>query len=112
MNRATLFEIVNGGNKTQYPSIRDETQHYDTQCGRCGDLTLARSIQDIHGIPIKRYPAEGIYVWDIKDGEEGIKNTLKSEDPLPWFYHYPARNKFRQFQEWADQFGSNKKFKE
>ncbi len=112
MNRETLFSIVNGGNKTEFPSIRDETQLYDKQCGRCGDLTLARAIMDIHGIPVKRYPVEGIYVWDIKGGEEGIINTLKSSDPLPWFYHYPARNKFTQFQKWADEFGSNKKFKE
>ena len=112
MHKQTLFKIVDGGNKGRFPSIRDEAQFYDSKCGKAGDLTLARAIEDFHGIPIKPYPAEGIYVWDIQGGDEGIIKTLKSTDPLPWFYHYPARGRFRQFQAWVDQFGSNKKFLE
>jgi hypothetical protein len=109
MNRDTLFHVVNTGNKTAFPSLRDETNFYDKPCGRCGDLTITRAISDFHGVPVKPYPAEGIYVWDTKGKttEEAYKNSLKMTDPLPWLYHYPARDRFRQFQEWVDQFGSN-----
>jgi hypothetical protein len=112
MNRETLYSVINGGNKTEYPSLRDATNHYDEACGRCGDLTITRVINDIHGIPLKPYPARGIYVWDLdgKKGDDAIIETLKQEDPerLPWLYHYPARNKFQQFYAWVQEFGANK----
>jgi hypothetical protein len=115
MNRETLFEIVNGGNKTEFPSIRDETDFYDKPCGRCGDLTLARAIEDIHHIPIKPYAAGGIFVWDVAphpNNEEGYKMSLQVDEPLAWYYHYLAKNKFRQFQAWAEEFGSNKELED
>ncbi len=116
MNRETLFEIVNGGNKTAFPSIRDETAFYDKRCGQCGDLSIARVIEDIHHIRIKDFAAKGNYIWDVaplSDDDEGYKMSLQLDGPqLPWFYHYPAKDKFRQFHAWVDEFGSNKELED
>ena len=110
MNRDTLFHVLNSGNKTLFPSIREETDFYDAQCGRCGDLTIARAIVDFHSVPVKPYPTGGIYVWGIdgKNTDSDFIRSLRMKNPLPWLYHYPARDRFPQFQKWVDEYGSNK----
>jgi len=114
MNRDTLFHVLNSGNKTKFPSIRDETAFYDKQCGRCGDLAITKALINYHGIPVKPYPAEGIYVWvtEGKNTSDDYIASLRMTDPLPWYYHYPARGRFRKFQKWVDEFGSNKKLED
>jgi len=114
MNRETLFHVLHSGDKKLYPSLRDETDFYDEQCGRCGDLTITRAMVDFHGVPLKRYPMNGIYVWDALGGKTDADyiRSLQMTDPLPWLYHYPARDRFVQFQSWVDEFGSNKKLED
>ena len=114
MNRETLLHVVNSGNKTEYPSIRDETAFYDKPCGRCGDLAIARVMMDFHGVPIMPFPLKGIYVWGIegKNTDDDYKRSLQMTDPLPWLYHYPAKNRFKEFQKWADEFGSNEQLED
>jgi hypothetical protein len=107
MNRKTLFLMQEGGDKTAFPTLRDETNKFDIECGRCGDLTIARVMTDHRHITIRPYPVEGIYVWNFKDGDQGLLNSLKNTNPLPWFYHYPARDRFHFVHEKATEFGSN-----
>lgn len=112
MNRETLFHVITSGDKATYPTLRDEVARFDMACGRCGDLAITRVLEELHGVPLHDYPAQGIYIWDIdgRHGYEAIIDSLKQEDPdrLPWLYHYPAYKKFRHFQQWVTETGANK----
>ena len=110
-NRATLAKIQLGGDKAKYPSIRNETNKFDEECGRCGDLTIARVIRDHRHIPLVMYP-KGSYTWhfeDHKNGDAGLIQSLNTTDPIPWLYHYPAKNRFHHLHMLAVEMGSNKK---
>jgi hypothetical protein len=113
MNRETLFTIVNGGNRTEFPSVRDETNIFDKVCSRAGDLTIARAMNEIHHVAMKMYVVKGFWVMDDYPNDEDWIKTLQSEDPLPWFYHYPAKHRgFKKFQAWVDEYGSNKELED
>ena len=111
MNRESMFSVIEGGDKTRFQTLRDETQFYDEKCGRAGDLTISRAVEDFHGIPITTFPFGGIYIWEWDldgRGDIGVVTTLQKNDPLPLLYHYPARDKFPKVHQWVNDFGSNK----
>ena len=106
-NRDTLEKIQLGGDRVKYPSLRDETNKFDVECGRCGDLTIARVIEDHRNITLLHYP-KGSYTWNFEDGDKGLVASLNASDPLPFLYHYPAKNRFPFVHEKVRELGSNK----
>jgi hypothetical protein len=109
MTRDTLFQIVEGVDHANYPDLRAEADVFDVICGRCGDLAIARVIEDIHHIPVLAYPLmNGTYVWDLPNPDGGFEYTLGLSDPLPWLYHYPAKNKFYEMQAVVERINANR----
>ncbi len=79
MTRDTLFRIVETAE-----DLRAETDSYDHVCWRCGDLAIARVIEDIHHIPVEPYPMiNGTYLWDLPnpdgDGPASVVVPLPGE---------------------------------
>jgi hypothetical protein len=104
MTRDTLFRIVETAE-----DLRAETDSYDHVCWRCGDLAIARVIEDIHHIPVEPYPMmNGTYVWDLPNPDGAFEFTLGLSDPLPWLYHYPAKNKFYEMQQIVERINANR----
>ena len=105
-NRETLFRIEEGVDRSRFENLRNETDLFDIECGRCGDLVIARVIKDRRGIPIVEYPA-GSYTWDFADGDVGLIASLKSTSPLPWLYHYPAKGRMEFIHQKGLEFKTN-----
>jgi len=107
-NRKTLIMIEEGTDRTKYANLRNETDIYDIECGRCGDLVIARVWKDRRNVTLEHYP-KGSYTWDFDNKDEGLIESLKTADPLPWLYHYPAKNRQHWMHEQATRLGSNKR---
>jgi hypothetical protein len=108
-NRNTLIMSEERTDRTKFSNFRNETDIYDAECGRCGDLVIAKIWNERRNVTLEHVP-KGAYVWDFPNGEDGLLESLKSSDPLPWLYHYPAKNRQHWMQEKVDEFGSNKEF--
>ena len=106
MNRKTLIQINEGGNKDKYPTFRDEMDLFHNECGRAGDMTLGRALVDLRNIPIKQF-FDGFYVWGFNSDRE-LFATLKLKDSqAPWYYHYGAKDRFPFVWQKVTEFGSS-----
>ena len=107
LTRPALYKMEEQVDRTQFKALRNETDLFDVQCGRCGDLVLTRIMKERRGIEIGSYPL-GSYVWNFQNGDVGLIDSLKSTDPLPWLYHYPAKGRMEFIHEKGIELGSNK----
>ena len=107
MNRKTLIKMEEGVDRTKFKALRNETDLFDVECGRCGDLVITRILKERRDVAIEWYPG-GHYVWNFDTGDKGLLDSLKSLDPLPWLYHYPAKGRMDFIHQKGIEFGSNK----
>ena len=106
MNRKTLMEINQGGDKLKYPTFRDEMDLYHHACGRAGDLVLVEALINLRNIPLIQF-FPGNYIWWFKSDEE-LLNTLTDTTISPWLYHYGAKDRFPFVWEKVIELGSSK----
>jgi hypothetical protein len=110
LTRHALIDLEERVDRTQFKALRNETDLFDVECGRCGDLVMTRVMKERRGIEILRYPA-GHYVWNFKN-DEGLIDSLKSTDPLPFLYHYPSKGRMEFIHQKGIEFGSNKELED
>ena len=93
MNRDTLMQINEKGDKLKYPTFRDEIDAYHFPCGKCGDLAITEGLLNIRNIPVHQF-FQGNHIWKFKSDDE-LLETLKQTGTLaPWLYHYGAKGRF------------------
>ena len=89
-NRATIFAIEEGVDRSVYPRLKDEAAQYDEECARIGDIAISQLVKFRRNIPIVEYPA-GADRLGVPGGDAGLLASLKSKAPRPWLYHYSSR---------------------
>ena len=105
MTRSAVFKMEEEVDRSRFNSLRHETDPYKKVCNRMGDLMITRIMRD-RNIEIDFYP-DGNYVWDFDNGLTGLDDSLKSKDPIPWLYHYPAKNNMAYIYKKGMEFGSS-----
>lgn len=107
MNRKTLVELNEGGDRLKYPTFRDEIDMYHYVCKRCGDLALVEALLNARNIPTNNF-FEGNYIWGFKSDEKLFETLADSAPHLPWLYHYGAKGRFPFVWQKVKEFGSSK----
>jgi hypothetical protein len=110
LTRHALMEMEERVDKSQFQALRNETDLFDLQCGRCGDLVLTRIMKERRGLEILEYPA-GHYIWYFGSDNQ-LFDSLKSTNPLPFLYHYPSKGRMEFVHQKGIEFGSNKELED
>ena len=106
LTRKAVIQVEEKVDRAQFKALRNETDMFDVECGRCGDLVMTRIFKERRNIVLGQYP-KGSYVWNFDNGDEGILESLNTTDPLPWLYHYPSKGHMDFIHQHGIELGSN-----